>query len=353
MLRLHFTIDDLANVALSDTLPTMSEAVLALQMLARTDQQLRFAPWRASLRGRIPATVRPLRDLIPAGGWIPDFLTPVLRGGGDAAALEAIRATSVRQLRNDLACLGTTSRLPGWVRGLADSDADAMTAVTNALDAWNQVAITPHKPRIQAALDAHIGQKATLLTRGGVGALLRNLHPAVTWQPPVLTLPSPTDADIDLAGRGLLLAPMLFCGPLPRLRLGNDTGDRPVLAYPLPFDPDTAHPLVATGVPESAHRNSRALGRLLGGTRASVLRAIAACPGLTTAELSHRADIALATASEHASVLREAGLINSQRDGNRVRHYPSTTAGALLRDELDRECKSNGGSDDHGETPSD
>jgi len=331
MLRLHFTFEDLANTAISATAPPMIEAVLALQTLIRTDQPLRFGPWRASLRGRIPAAVRPLRDLIPARGWIPDFLTPVLCGAGsDAAALEAIRATSARQVRTDLTRLGTTTPLPGWVRTLADSDADAMTAVTDALYAWNQLAITPLKPRIQAALDAHIGHTTTLLTHRGVDALLRHLHPAVTWQPPVLTLPSPIDADIDLAGRGLILAPMLFCGPLPRLRLGDHAGNRPVLAYPLPFDPGTAHPLTATE-PDSAHHRSHALDRLLGSTRATVLRAIATAPGLTTAELSHRADVALATASEHATVLREAGLTTSHRDGNRVRHYPTTTAAALLQ----------------------
>ena len=38
----------------------------------------------------------------------------------------------------------------------------------------------------------------------------------------------------------------------------------------------------------------------------------------------------MATASEHATVLREAGLIISHRDGNRVRHHPTAIASALL-----------------------
>ncbi|MEU5536284.1 winged helix-turn-helix domain-containing protein [Streptomyces sp. NPDC020362] len=330
MLRLHFTFEDLAKVVFNDMPPLMSEAVLSLQMLSRTDQQLRFGQWRANLRGRIPATVRPLSDLVPARGWIPDFLTPVVRDtASGAAALEAIRATSARQVLADLTRLGATGQLPGWVRKLTDGDSDAMTAVTDALAAWNQLAIAPYERHMQAALDADLACKTTILTHRGIDALLRRLHPAITWQPPVLTLPSSIEADIDLAGRGLRLAPMLFCGPMPRLRLGDDAGTMAVLAYPLPFDPVAANPLAGTG-PDQELRSTAALGRLMGTTRSTVLHAIAAAPGLTTANLAHRADVALATASEHAAVLREAGLITSHRDGNRVRHYPTATAAALL-----------------------
>lgn len=329
MLRLHFTFEDLSKIVVSCSPPPMSEAVLALQILTQPGQQSRFGSWRASLRGRIPATVRPLREVVPTRGWIPDFLTPVLRGPATHAdALEAVRSTSPRQLRADLTRLPTT-RPPAWIRNLAAGDTDAMTTITDALAAWNQLAITPHERRIQATLDTHTSRQASLLAGQGVDALLRQLHPALTWQPPVLNVPSPVDADIDLAGRGLILAPMLFCGPTPRLRLPDDAGNRPVLAYPLPIDP-TNHPL--TDLPsDRQHRDTAALDRLLGGTRATVLRAIATAPGLTTAELAHRADIALATASEHATVLRETGLITSHRDGTRVRHFPTTTATTLLR----------------------
>lgn len=107
-----------------------------------------------------------------------------------------------------------------------------------------------------------------------------------------------------------------------------DTG-RPVLAYQMSFDPIAANPL-AEGSSDSAFGSTAALGKLLGGTRSIVLRAVATAPGLTTAELAFRADVALATASEHASVLRAAGVITSHRDGNRVRHYPTALATALL-----------------------
>ena len=328
VLRLHFTYEDMAKVAFSATSSQVSEAVLSLQVLSRGDQHARFGPWRVALNGRIPPAVELLGHLVPARGWIPDFLTPTVRDSHDVAVeLEAVRATSVRQVRDDLGLLAAARRLPGWAHSLADGDSDVMGAVVEALSVWHRLAIAPHAARIQAAMDADIAQKAGATARHGIGAVLHHLHPAITWSPPVLTLPSSIDMDIDLAGRGLLLVPMLFCGPLPRLRLTHDAG-RPVLAYQMSFDPITANPFAETG--DRGLRETAALGRLLGGTRSTVLRVIAAAPGLTMAELAYRADIALATASEHASVLREAGLVTRHRDGNRVRHYPTVTGTALL-----------------------
>jgi len=280
-------------------------------------------------RLHVPAATRPLWQLVPARGWIPDFLTPTVTGSeGGAAELEAIRATPVRQVRADFARLDP-SQLPGWARSLADGDAGAMVAVTDALSAWHRLAVAPYAARIQTALDADRARKASAAAQHGIGAVLRSLHPAVTWCPPVLTLPSSIDADIELDGRGLCLAPMLFCGPLPRLRLAHDAAGTPVLAYQIASDPIAANPLIENGADRTPH-GAAALGKLLGGTRSTVLHAIAAAPGLTTAQLAYRADVAMATASEHATVLREAGLIISHRDGNRVRHHPTAIASALL-----------------------
>lgn len=330
MLRLHFTYADLAKVVLNAAPRPMCEAVLSLQVLSHTDQPFRFGPWRSTLRGRIPDAARPLTELVPARGWIPDFLTPVVDGpGSDDESLDAVRSTSVRQIRADLKRLGAAGRLPGWAPALADGQAGPMAALTGALAAWNRVAVAPHGVRIREAFDAEVIRKRTIMAGSGVDAVLSGLHPAVTWQPPVLTVPSSRDADIDLGGRGLLLAPMVFCGPLPRLRLGDDAGNRAALAYQVPFDPVEANPLTAAE-PDRTVRRASALDRLMGGTRSTVLRAVVVSPGLTTSELAHRADVALATASEHATVLRDAGLIASHRDGSRVRHFPTAAAAALL-----------------------
>jgi DNA-binding transcriptional ArsR family regulator len=327
MLRVHFTADDLCSVTLISQLPQLAEAVLSLQALRRNDQRLRFGAWRQSLRGNLPAKVRPLLDLVPAHGWIPDFLTSTQDTGSVPDVLEAIRAVPRRQLTADLNRLASTHPLPGWVRGLADGAPEALNAVTRALAAYHDVAIAPHTRRMQTAVDVDLDRRVTTLRRHGVGALLSGLHPALRWQPPVLTVPSRLDRDIHLAGRGLRLAPVLFGGSLPRLLVG-DGDDRPVLVYPLALD-DLANPL-ARLTSDGQQRTANALATVLGTTRSAVLHTVAAAPGLSTAELANRVSISLASASEHATSLRNAGLIASHRERNRVLHYPTAAATVLL-----------------------
>lgn len=50
----------------------------------------------------------------------------------------------------------------------------------------------------------------------------------------------------------------------------------------------------------------------------------------TTGELARRADISAASASQHATVLRQAGLVSTHRQGNTVRHTLSPLGAELL-----------------------
>jgi DNA-binding MarR family transcriptional regulator len=306
----------------------MGEALMSLQLLRRNDQQSRFGLWRQGLRGRLPATIQPVRDLVPANGWIPDFLTPYHEAMTSVSYLEAIRATSGRLITTDLNRIAATHRLPGWVSGLTHQDPDALQAVTRALAAHHDVAIAPHADRMQCAQDTERARTAATWIRHGVEAVLSRLHPQASWQTPVLILPSPINGDVHLAGRGLILAPMVFCGPQLRLWLGSHDGPA-LLAYPITFDQSTPKPLAALPHSRPEHE-AIALAKLLGATRAKVLTTIAATPGVSTAELASRARVSLASASEHATALRQAGLTTSHRDRHRVLHHPTPTATALL-----------------------
>jgi DNA-binding transcriptional ArsR family regulator len=70
------------------------------------------------------------------------------------------------------------------------------------------------------------------------------------------------------------------------------------------------------------------LAGLLGPTRAAVLAALAG--GSTTGEVARRLRISPAGASQHATVLRRAGLILSTRRGNNVLHTLTPLGTALL-----------------------
>jgi DNA-binding transcriptional ArsR family regulator len=71
--------------------------------------------------------------------------------------------------------------------------------------------------------------------------------------------------------------------------------------------------------PERSSLDRSPLADLLGSTRAAVVEALAD-RAATTGGLARRLGISAATASEHASVLRAANLVTSERDGNRVVH---------------------------------
>ncbi len=325
LLLLHFTAEDLARIVLfNHSLPHMNEAVLSLQILRRTDQGFRYGPWRSAIRGQIPELTRPLAQLLPVHGWIPDFLTPSIVDHHDGAdVLEGITATSRHQIAAELRILAGHHRLPSWASSLAQGDADTMKALTTAMAAYHKVAIAPHVQRMQAALDSDLAHRTTILAQHGVGALLHSLHPALRWEPPVLTIPATHDSDVHLEGRGLVLVPTVFCGPTPRFLPNPD--DIPVLAYQLPFDPDTGP---FTNPAPGHHR--KAIDKILGASRSRILHLIHTTPGLTTGQLAQRADLSLASASEHTTALRHAGLITSHRDHGSTRHYSTSTTTSLL-----------------------
>ncbi|MFC8259752.1 ArsR/SmtB family transcription factor [Streptomyces sp. NPDC057291] len=72
------------------------------------------------------------------------------------------------------------------------------------------------------------------------------------------------------------------------------------------------------------------MATLLGRTRTLVLATIAKHQGCSTKELAARAGIAPPSASEHATILREAGLIHSLRQRNAVLHSLTSLGLALL-----------------------
>ncbi|WP_329538320.1 ArsR/SmtB family transcription factor [Streptomyces sp. NBC_01450] len=72
------------------------------------------------------------------------------------------------------------------------------------------------------------------------------------------------------------------------------------------------------------------LTALLGRTRAAVLHAIATHPGCNTAELAAVLGIGPSGASQHATVLRQAGLVTTLRHRNSAVHTPTSTGLSLL-----------------------
>ncbi len=188
--------------------------------------------------------------------------------------------------------------------------------------------LAPYWPQVGAGLAADRALRARQVLHGGVERLLNGLYPPrIRWRPPVLEvdLLSGIEGDVHLGGRGLLLVPSVFATQAPLV--DPDTEPRPVLTYPAHYDPATGPLLVARPAASGA---PAPVSALLGRTRAAVLHTIARRPGCTTGELAAALRITASGASQHATVLREAGLVTTLRDRNTALHTATPTALALL-----------------------
>jgi DNA-binding transcriptional ArsR family regulator len=257
--------------------------------------------------------LRVLTTLAPRSPYFPDFITPAEGALGLLPAVEAIRATPRGRLRHELGRLSDLRRLPGWTRSLADGDRELLADIGNSLIAYHRSAIEPYTGRIETVIEADRVRRARAALEGGVDSLLNSLRPLMRWRPPVLEIDYPVSQDLHLHGRGLRLVPSYFCRVHPVAFA--DPALPPTLVYPVHHEPATP-------------RSDKALTALLGGTRCAVLTTIG--HGATTTELARRLRLAPSTVSRHTAVLRNAGIIATQRLGPSVLHTMTPLGTALL-----------------------
>ncbi|MFF8956109.1 DUF5937 family protein [Streptomyces sp. NPDC014894] len=339
MLRIHFTGDDLARVRMATRPDAMWETILSFHRLRERRRAQMFGEWRTETRTRLNSETSLLSALVPPRGYFPDFLTPPEGSGGLEAGLEAIRATEVRRLDSELTLVSAGStperktdrsaersaeraaERAGRLAGLAEGRPEPLARLVSVLRSYHRAAIEPYWAHIQARVEADRAVRGRALLDGGAGELLGSLPPVLRWRAPVLEADYPVDREVCLNGRGLLLQPSFFCRGMPVVL--RDAGLPPILVYPAAHTPEPA--FGETG----GTALGPSLGRLVGHTRSAVLQAIRY--GCTTSELARRAGVSLASASQHAAVLREAGLVMTLRHGNAVLHTLTPLGAALLR----------------------
>ncbi|MEJ8653350.1 winged helix-turn-helix domain-containing protein [Streptomyces sp. MS1.AVA.3] len=324
MLRLHFTTEDLARVWIT-VLGPLAETQLSLWNLQRRDGKALFGGWRARtgplITGDGADTAKFLSS--PAGGLV-DLFTLVGTAGCIDEGLERLSSAADQRLRTEFGVLADTDRLRGqWLYGAMGADRGSVRRLAAALQGCHEAAVAPYWGRISQHLDGELARRGRIMVRGGVGALLDSLRPMVAWKPPVLEIPEYRPyvhpvADFHLAGRPLLLAPSVFCGPVPQLFANPDTA---IMVYPALNNPIEAASLWAPA--DTRHVDApvpSVLSALLGHTRAVVLCTIADHPACTTTQLARRAGISPASASEHATTLRRAGLTTLTRERKTALH---------------------------------
>jgi DNA-binding transcriptional ArsR family regulator len=210
--------------------------------------------------------------------------------------------------------------VPDAGRVLVDDPARGLERLVGQMQAFWDALLRPWWSRIAAVLEAEIASRARRLAAIGPGAAFSDLHETVRWSDDALYV-EPTNkapADVDLAGRGLLLVPAAFTWPLVWPR--TDPPWDPALVYSPPG-------IGALWGPEDAATS--ALEELLGGGRARVLLALGR-PS-STLDLAHRLALSPGGVSQHLGVLRRSGLVTGRREGRRVL-YERTEKGESLCD---------------------
>ncbi|GAA1185079.1 DNA-binding transcriptional ArsR family regulator [Kitasatospora gansuensis] len=306
MLEIIFEIADLADLrfAISPMDHVLSGAAQALHFCVGAS--VHRDRWWRRVRNRVPRDAAPLLNLVNASAaGLPDFLAP------DTAStpatlddeLDAMLSLSDDELRRDLEFYGTGPRTPRIVDELRDGGSRHLRRIAHAARAFHQACLAPDWPGLQRALQADIAGHSRTSADAGIGSALGRLHPDLAWDARgVLRYADPAwDLSFGLDGRGLVLRPNHF---LARPTALLNAHRAPVLLYPIGAAPT---------------RPTDGLTRLLGPARARALRAIGQGP-CTTGQLTTRLGVSAPSASTHATALREAGIITTEREGRRVRH---------------------------------
>ena len=321
VLRIRFTVDDICATRIVDGPDPLWEIVASLHRLQTDAGQDRYADWHRQVRRGVtrdrlgPALRETLLPLMPRAAYFPDFLTPSTVSDA-GAGIDRILHTPAGRMRRELAQLQAPAAARPWVEDLAAGRPEAVRRLGTVLHRYFEVALRPQWEAIDAVVAAERSLRVAKVLSGGAGQLLDDLGPTMTWQAPVLSISGyPTDRELHLNGRGLILIPSYFLWRTP-ITLA-DPELPPVLVYPALRDPAPLNP------------RDRDLAPLLGRTRLAVLR-LTAAGSATTTELARRAGISPATASQHTTVLRNAGLITSHRHGNLMLHSLSELGARLL-----------------------
>lgn len=336
--RLELSALDVARVRVGPTLGPLPEALLALAALtdrsASTGRRQRLVdlPRQPSSRDRALASFLWLSPRAGLDLFTLTGPTSTFADGRDAlldapavhVAAEMVFWASARcDARRKGVLPAVDRRLLPDLAGLRDGDVDGVRGLLAAVDEFHRRRVGPFWPAIRDQLLAEQIRLGQRLARGGVEALMTGLAPQVRWTGSVLELPSAgfTRTPVtSLGGRGLIVTPSFFA-PEPVVFVPAGACSPALLIV-------AARPPGLAPRPTSG-RTARPGADLLGPTRSAVLLAVAGRPR-TTSQLSSDLGIALSGASQHAAVLRRAGLISTTRDGGRVLHAVTELGIALL-----------------------
>ena len=319
--ELAFSADDLALTRFA--VSPMWEIVTSFRLLTSGATHPVHRPWIDQVRPRVTDAGLSsgwLAELIPATGYLPDFLTPLPAelNPSLASELDVIRATSDDHVRADLDTLASTEGVGPRAEALGADPERRLAQIADEIDAYWQLALAPYWAKIRMLLDADVFHRARQVAEHGAGYLFNDLHSSLSWDDNTLKMVRRCcGVTRGMAGPGLLLVPSAFATSVL-------TWSRP------PEPPQLAYPARGTGTLWETRpvAHADAIAAVVGRSRAALLTELAS-PASTT-ELALRTGISAAGVSQHLTALRDAGMISAHRAGRSVLYARTTVSETLL-----------------------
>ncbi|MFI0373611.1 ArsR/SmtB family transcription factor [Actinomadura sp. 1N219] len=287
-----------------------------------------LGPWVERARPRyLPISgdpaIRTLTFLRRRAGYMADFISPPPARPNLTIAeqLATMRATPLDQAREEIARNLVGLPAPdAVVRDVLDAP-DMVERLATALEtAWHAL-LEPDWPVLRSIVERDIVHRAGRLAAYGWAEALDGLTRQVRWRDGVIEVDilGGGDATRRLGGAGLMFVPVVFS----ELGLAVEQN----WPYTLMYRARGVAALWEGRAPRSPEAGPDALAKLLGRTRADLLRLLA--EPATTTWLSARLRMSIGGIGDHLAVLYASGLVTRERSGRSVL-YRRTAVGDML-----------------------
>ncbi|MDX2971233.1 ArsR/SmtB family transcription factor [Kribbella solani] len=319
MITIRLSAGDVGRIRFA--LSPVWEAVTSVRALSNNTARSVHGPWLQKVRPVIEGDdLTLLRALIPSYGYIPDFLTPAppRQSTSFESGLAAIAATPHDLVIDELSRLHHDTPHP-LLPDLINRPAKALGLITTALETYWQRAIEPDWRRMRSLLQEDLAFRLDELASGGIERLFRNLHPSISYSSDRIEINRPFCCDGEpMTGQGVLLVPCVFTWPAGLAVTGA------------PHVPTITYPPRGLGRlwEDRQDTTDSPLADLVGRTRAAIVSHLDL--PMSTTHLAHQLGLSAPTLSVHLTILRNAGVVTSRRDGRAVLYHRTPLGNQLL-----------------------